>query len=62
MTLKEIEVLMSKVSTENYANCYSILCEHKLKIESQIEEMNATLEIVNKKINHFKKLIKNNND
>ncbi|MBP2660117.1 MAG: hypothetical protein H6Q69_3149 [Firmicutes bacterium] len=62
MTLKEIEVLMSKVSTENYANCYSILCDHKLKIESQIEEMNATLGIINNKINHFKNLIKNNND
>jgi DNA-binding transcriptional MerR regulator len=62
MTLKEIDVLMIKVSAENYANCYSILCNHKLKIESQIEEMNATLGVINNKIKHFKNLIKNDND
>jgi DNA-binding transcriptional MerR regulator len=62
MTLKEIKVFMSKVSTENYSNCYSILYEHKLKVESQIKDINATLKIINNKIIHFKNLIKTNND
>jgi hypothetical protein len=45
MPLKEIERYMSLASAQNYETCYSVLYKHKLKIESQIDEMHATFGI-----------------
>jgi DNA-binding transcriptional MerR regulator len=38
MPLKEIERYMTLASAQNYESCYSVLNEHKLKIESQLAE------------------------
>jgi DNA-binding transcriptional MerR regulator len=58
MPLKEIERYMTWASAQNYESCYSVLYEHKLKIESQMAEMHATLGIMNYKLDHFQDLMK----
>jgi DNA-binding transcriptional MerR regulator len=58
MPLKEIERYMTLAYTQNYESCYSILNEHKLKIELQMVEMHATLEMMNYKLDHFQDLKK----
>jgi DNA-binding transcriptional MerR regulator len=58
MPLKEIERYMTLASARNYESCYSILNEHKLKIESQMAEIHTTLEMVNYKLDHFRDLMK----
>ncbi|WP_171647230.1 MerR family transcriptional regulator [Paenibacillus phytorum] len=58
MPLKEIERYMTLASARNYESCYSVLNEHKLKIESQMAEMHTTLEMMNYKLDHFKDLMK----
>lgn len=58
MPLKEIERYLTLATARNYESCYSVLSEHKLKIESQIAEMHATLEMMNYKLDHFNDLMK----
>ncbi|OPH50501.1 hypothetical protein BC351_07540 [Paenibacillus ferrarius] len=58
MPLKEIERYMTLASAQNYESCYSVLQEHKLKVESQMTEMQATLEMMNYKLDHFRDLMK----
>ncbi len=58
MPLKEIERYMTMASDQKYASCYSVLCEHKLRIESELAEMNATLEIMTYKMDHFQDMMK----
>lgn len=57
MPLKEIKKYLILAFSQDYENCYSVLYEHKLKIESQIAEMEATLEIMNYKLDHFRELM-----
>ncbi|NQX69892.1 hypothetical protein HQN90_27540 [Paenibacillus alba] len=58
MPLKEIERYMTLASAQNYESCYSVLQEHKLKVQSQMAEMHATLEMMNYKLDHFRDLMK----
>ncbi|WP_176707774.1 oxidoreductase [Bacillus sp. FJAT-26390] len=57
MPLKEIEHYMTLASAQNYENCYNLLYEHKLNIESQMVAMRATLDVVNYKLDHFNDLM-----
>ncbi|MFF2911421.1 MerR family transcriptional regulator [Paenibacillus sp. NPDC057934] len=58
MPLKEIERYMTLASDHNYENCYNLLNEHKLKIESQLSEIQATLKMVSSKMDYYTDLIK----
>ncbi|MCL6458067.1 MAG: MerR family transcriptional regulator [Gorillibacterium sp.] len=58
MPLKEIERYMVFSSEQNYEGCYNVLYEQKLKIESEMAEMHATLGIMNYKLDHFQDMIK----
>ncbi|MBW7454528.1 MerR family transcriptional regulator [Paenibacillus sepulcri] len=58
MPLKEIERYMTMASDQKYSSCYSVLCEHKLRIESELADMNATLEIMKYKMDHFQDMMK----
>ncbi|SDW22475.1 MerR family transcriptional regulator [Paenibacillus sp. CF384] len=57
MPLKEIETYMSLATTKQYVNCYRVLCAHKLNIEMQLKEIQASLDVVNYKIDHFYQLM-----
>ncbi len=58
MPLKEIERYMTWASDQNYVSCYSVLYEHKLKIEAQMKEIQTTLEFMNYKMEHFQDMMK----
>lgn len=57
MPLKEIEKYMTLASAHDYESCYRILNEHKRQIESQINEMQEALSVMNFKITHYEDLI-----
>lgn len=56
MPLKEIQEYMNLVNEQKFESCYAILDEHKRKIQSQIEEMNATMEKITYKLDNFNRL------
>jgi DNA-binding transcriptional MerR regulator len=58
MPLKEIKRYMTLTSDLDYDACYHILFEHKGKIEAEIHEMQATLDILKYKLDHFQELMK----
>lgn len=58
MSLKAIQHYMTLASARNYEKCYDLLIAHKRNIESQVVEMNETLEVMNYKLDHFKDLMK----
>jgi DNA-binding transcriptional MerR regulator len=56
MPLKKIQEYMKNSFEKNDDQCYNMLDEHKNKIEAQITEMLATLDILNYKLNHFQEI------
>jgi DNA-binding transcriptional MerR regulator len=57
MPLKEIESYMTLASAHDYESCYRILNEHKRQIESQINDMQEALSVMNFKLTHYEDLI-----
>lgn len=57
MPLKEIERYMTLASAHDYESCYRILNEHKRQIESQINDMQEALSVMNFKLTHYEDLI-----
>ncbi|MZQ86429.1 MerR family transcriptional regulator [Paenibacillus sp. 5J-6] len=57
MPLKEIERYMTLASAHDYESCHHILNEHKRQIESQINDMQEALSVMNFKLTHYEDLI-----
>jgi DNA-binding transcriptional MerR regulator len=57
MPLKDIERYMAMATEQQYESCYEVLHEHKHKIEEQLAEMQATLEMIKYKLNHFQDML-----
>ena len=56
MQLKKIQEYLKYSFEKNDVQCYKMLDEHKNKIEAQITEMLATLDILNYKLKHFQEI------
>ncbi|GGA29505.1 MerR family transcriptional regulator [Paenibacillus physcomitrellae] len=57
MPLKEIERYMAAVASRDYEACYHALIEHKNLLAEQQAEINATLELMNFKMEYFHTLM-----
>ncbi|UNO47692.1 hypothetical protein K1I37_13435 [Alicyclobacillus acidoterrestris] len=57
MPLKEIKQYLVLTAANQYEACYKLLHEHKCKIESEMAEMQATLDIVEYKLGNFIELM-----
>ncbi|WP_308858091.1 oxidoreductase [Paenibacillus sp. R14(2021)] len=57
MPLKDIERYLTLAAAQNYEACYTILHKHKQEIEAQAEDINATLQEMSYKLNHFEALM-----
>ncbi|MBD2868671.1 MerR family transcriptional regulator [Paenibacillus sp. IB182493] len=56
MPLKKIQSYMDHSSRQEYEVCYAVLKEHASRIESQMADMLATLDILRYKLKHFEEL------
>ncbi|WP_206918711.1 MerR family transcriptional regulator [Alicyclobacillus suci] len=57
MPLKKIKQYLVLTAANQYEACYQLLHQHKCKIESEMAEMQATLDIVAYKLENFMKLM-----
>ncbi|MBW7453541.1 MerR family transcriptional regulator [Paenibacillus sepulcri] len=56
MSLKKILEYVTRSKEKDYEECYSILDEHKQHIESQLADMQTTLDILKYKLDNFQAL------
>lgn len=58
MPIKAIERYMQMAMDQEYEGCYRVLLEHKQEIEHQLMEIQATLEVMNFKLEHYQDLMR----
>lgn len=56
MPLKKIMAYVQSYNQQDEGSCYALLDEHRASIESQLTELNATLQLIRYKLEHFQEI------
>ncbi|WP_052098339.1 MerR family transcriptional regulator [Paenibacillus stellifer] len=56
MPLRKIREYVQRYDQQDEEQCFSLLDEHRQAIESRLEELTATLELIRYKLDHFQEI------